>query len=147
MNLELLEKAEFVHNFLWVAADRAFKKSNPCKIDKNGVCRNNRHNSCCTTECRFLTPHGCSTDCLGCKLYLCVNVASRYKKLETTLTKIRFISKTCGFKTPFYQSGKEELYESLKGSIDFTSIERCAKILQNSQDINVAYEELTKRTK
>jgi hypothetical protein len=144
MNLELLEKAEFVHNFLWTAADLAFKENNPCKISKNGVCRNNKNNTCCAKDCRFLTPGGCSTNCLTCKLYLCVNIARRYKKLNTSISKIRFISYSCGFQTLFYQSGKEELYESMKRGLKFDAIERCAKIIQNSQDIDVVCEELTK---
>lgn len=143
IDLETLEKAEFIYKFLWDSADKIFRETNPCKISKSGSCQNSKKGTCCPKGyCRFLTPKGCSTECLTCKLYLCVNMSKSYRKLESDLDKMRSIANACGFRTLFYQSWQEELYTSMKIGLDLGNIEKCADILKSSHSIDAAYKEL-----
>jgi hypothetical protein len=66
------------YNELYDRASAVLKKYNPCNV-RNGKCNRAQHggeNFCCSEpECKYLTPKGCSTKSLSCRMWFC---SSRY---------------------------------------------------------------------
>lgn len=82
----------FVYDFLYLLADTAIKRENPCKIHVSDVgkvvCTS--WGPCCTV-CKYLSDTGCTIKCLHCKVYLCSSPGD-YHKLRNLLVTIRGIA-------------------------------------------------------
>ena len=84
--LNSIQKRKLMHCF-WKALDTLIRLYNPCRI-KDGACR--RGKSCCT-DCDYLSPYGCATRCLTCKLWFCDEVLMdihKYPKLFMAVSRI-----------------------------------------------------------
>ena len=63
----------FVYDFLYIFADRLIKKYNPCNIQesRSGIATCTCDLDTCCGGCKYISIHGCTVACLGCKLALC----------------------------------------------------------------------------
>lgn len=117
---------------LYNKADKLFKKTNPCKFDKYGVCIQYRklhrkgyrkeRKSCCTEyfnhhdrrrkKCKYTTETGCTTKCLMCKLHVCNYIWHRYRGLA------KAISKLDGYSHRYLGISSENFFSSMDDTID-----------------------------
>jgi hypothetical protein len=75
-------KAE-LYDELFSELDKLLKEHNPCKIrkkDSKVMCEGHFNTPCCHPACpMFSYDEGCTTNNLGCKLYLCSNAIKNLK--------------------------------------------------------------------
>jgi len=83
----------YLYDFLYIIADQLIKKYNPCQIHEDESeelhCMGNEP---CCWECRFLRLDGCTTKCLGCKLWLCGAAGEDHTELCKILSEMRTIA-------------------------------------------------------
>ena len=68
-----------IYENLFKMADELIKKYNPCD-PQNGTCSRYRENggeNFCCGHCKHLTPEGCNTQSLACKMWLCAYAADK----------------------------------------------------------------------
>ena len=87
-----------VYDDLCNRIDRYVGQLDPCKIhiDKNGKTACISKMNCCD-GCKYLGSNGCTTSCLGCKLFICYTVQKKYPELRAFLNTIKFIAKRYNF--------------------------------------------------
>ena len=96
MNVCLTERGlEGVYQNLFKIANDLIQKYNPCD-PQNGMCSRHREhggeNFCCD-RCKHLTPEGCDTQSLACKMWLCGYAADKLpKEARETLKSLNTIT-------------------------------------------------------
>ena len=93
----------FYYDILYEAANNLFLAYSPCRIDINGKCvasKNNRchsaqyytkHTGCCRPDCRYITSKGCSTNSLGCKLFVCDSLRDIFPEFVKEINRLKKI--------------------------------------------------------
>ena len=68
----IMKGASLKYDELYERASEVVRKVNPCRI-KDGKCRAGEHveDGLCCHGCEYLGPDGCTTQALGCRMYLC----------------------------------------------------------------------------
>jgi hypothetical protein len=112
-----------LHDHLYDAADRLFKKYNPCGIE-NGACIANRgkiwfKKGCCCRGCKYLSLEGCTTRSLACKLWFCgaveiLDSAKTKDEFLTALKRLTFVSNIVGLSRGVRTTKEEELAVAAK---------------------------------
>jgi len=73
-------------------ADKAFEEAgDPCNTQKEFTC------SDCCEGCKYLSEDGCTTKCLGCKLYACYTVQKEHSHLRAVLNGLGTVAKRYDF--------------------------------------------------
>jgi hypothetical protein len=75
-----------IYNELYEEASELMKQYDPCRI-KDGKCIRGRF---CCDGCKYLSPNGCTTKALVCRIWLCEKAKS--KAPEELLLKLEDIS-------------------------------------------------------
>lgn len=78
-----------VYDLLYFKAESILKEANPCQI-QNGTCL--RGKPCCS-GCGYLSPAGCITKALFCKLWLCKEARNIFPAVARKLDALWAIAK------------------------------------------------------
>lgn len=80
----------YYYDLLYNIASDLFATYNPCRFNSQGKCVVNRmgskaisawgrsHHSGCCENCKYLSPKGCLTNSIGCKLYVCFDIERKF---------------------------------------------------------------------
>ena len=120
----------FVYDFLYTIGDRIIKKYNPCNIQvsRSGLVTCEYDPGICCGGCRYISIHGCTVTCLGCKLGLCGeannHILGKQPNLPAKLAKIR--GAAYSYNLLQIRVSRNEVYRFLKKrSIKYISFKQC----------------------
>ena len=108
----------FVYDLLYIFGDRLIKKYNPCNIQvsKSGLATCLRDLEKCCGGCRYISIHGCTVACLGCKLALCrearYQIPTEQSDVSVKLSEMMSIAYSCGLIR--IRTSRSETYQYLK---------------------------------
>ena len=98
MKLSFTYKQHY-YDILYDAANELFLTYNPCRFNSKGECFNNRYHEervqyikncgCCSLNCRYMSPKGCLTKSLGCKLYVCSPIEKSFPEFCKELMQLK----------------------------------------------------------
>jgi hypothetical protein len=111
---------ESQYDILYEAADKLFKRFNPCKI-RDGYCERIRNVGCyrgdsigelCCHGCQYHdVVDGCNTKSLGCKLWICAYLQNTNKSFASKIEKLYKLSIKFGFIAITIRQSKEDYFK------------------------------------
>lgn len=86
-----IKDIEKLYDRLYDIGNFLLNKYKPCKI-KGSTCVGKFDTEFCCSGCVYVTPKGCSTKVLWCKLWLCFSVQCTNKKLASQFSMLTHIA-------------------------------------------------------
>lgn len=111
-----------VHNTLYRKMQKLLDRYDPCQRSTDPEtskiqCRIYRDiSACCWNKCKYKTNNGCKTECLGCKLHLCLDTENRFEQSNPKVYKRWKIYQSIAWDLRMYRPwhSKYELFQEIR---------------------------------